>query len=313
MAAGREWIMEAIVMLLQKVLPVFLVLMLGVLCRKRGLLNRDGINALKRVAVDIALPAVMFSAFATAEYSLKSVCVPLTMFAVCCCALFLGFLLCKRLKIDGRLSPYITAGFEAGMLGYALFAILFPQEKVSAFAMVDLGQVLFVFTVYKILLAGKNNAGEALKEALSAPTVWAIVLGLVVGATGLYDALKPSGVSHLLDALTDFVSAPTSVLILLAIGFDLDPSQIKWRKIGKLMGLRLGVSAALLLAVVLVDRLLLGQMMHTGALLLMFVLPPPYVLPVFADVEEERADVSSALSALTFVSIVLFAVLAVVM
>ncbi len=305
--------MEAIVMLLQKVLPVFLVLMLGVLCRKRGLLNRDGINALKRVAVDIALPAVMFSAFATAEYSLKSVCVPLTMFAVCCCALFLGFLLCKRLKIDGRLSPYITAGFEAGMLGYALFAILFPQEKVSAFAMVDLGQVLFVFTVYKILLAGKNNAGEALKEALSAPTVWAIVLGLVVGATGLYDALKPSGVSQVLDALTDFVSAPTSVLILLAIGFDLDPSQIKWRKIGKLMGLRLGVSAALLLAVVLVDRLLLGQMMHTGALLLMFVLPPPYVLPVFADVEEERADVSSALSALTFVSIVLFAVLAVVM
>lgn len=51
----------------------------------------------------------------------------------------------------------------------------------------------------------------------------------------------------------------------------------------------------------------------TWILLGMFVLPPPYVLPVFADVEAERADVSSALSALTFVSIVLFAVLAVVM
>ena len=37
------------------------------------------------------------------------------------------------------------------------------------------------------------------------------------------------------------------------------------------------------------------------------------VLPVFADVEEERADVSSALSALTFVSIVLFAIMAAVM
>lgn len=305
--------MEAMMVLLQKVLPVFLVLVLGVLCRKKALLTRDGINALKRVAVDIALPAVMFNAFATAEYSLKSVCVPLTMFAVCCGALFLGFVLCKRLKIDGRLSPYIAAGFEAGMLGYALFAILFPGEKISAFAMVDLGQVLFVFTVYKIMLAGKSNAGEALKEALSAPTVWAIALGLLFGATGLYNSLKPSGISNVLDALTDFVSAPTSVLILLAIGYDLDPSGIEWRKIGKLIGLRLGVSAALLCVVLLVDRLLLGQMMHTGALLLMFVLPPPYVLPVFADVEAERADVSSALSALTFVSIVLFAVLAVVM
>lgn len=305
--------MNAVIMLLQKVLPVFLVLMLGILCRKRQLLDRGGINALKKVAVDIALPAVMFSAFATAEYSLKSVCVPLIMFAVCCIALFLGFQLCRRLKIAGRLSPYVSAGFEAGMLGYALFAILFPGEKVSAFAMVDLGQVLFVFTVYKIMLAGKSNAGDALKEALSSPTVWAILLGLLVGATGLYDALKPSGISSVLDALTDFVSAPTSVLILLAIGYDLSPAQIQWKKIGTIMGLRLGISALLLGAVLLVDRLILGHMMHTGALLLMFILPPPYVLPVFADVEEERADVSSALSALTFVSIVLFAVLAVVM
>lgn len=305
--------MSTIIVLLQKVLPVFLVLALGVLCRKRALISRDGVNALKKVAVDIALPAVMFSAFATAEYSFKSVCIPLVMFALCCIALFMGFLLCRRLKIGGRLSPYVAAGFEAGMLGYALFAILFPGEKVSSFAMVDLGQVLFVFTVYKISLAGRSNVKDALWEALSAPTVWAILLGLLVGATGLYDALKPSGISQLLDALTDFVSAPTSVLILLAVGYDLSPSQIQWRKIGSLIGLRLGVSALLLGAALLLDSFVLGGMMHSGALLLMFVLPPPYVLPVFADVEDERADVSSALSALTFVSIILFALMAAVM
>lgn len=305
--------MGTMVVLLQKVLPVFLVLALGVLCRNRALISRDGVNALKKVAVDIALPAVMFSAFATAEYSFKSVCVPLVMFALCCIALLLGFLLCRRLKIGGRLSPYIAAGFEAGMLGYALFAILFPGEKVSSFAMVDLGQVLFVFTVYKIMLAGRSNVKDALREALSAPTVWAILLGLLVGATGLYDALKPSGISQVLDALTDFVSAPTSVLILLAVGYDLSPSQIQWKKIGSLIGLRLGVSALLLGAALLLDHFVLGRMMHSGALLLMFVLPPPYVLPVFADVEDERADVSSALSALTFVSIVLFAIMAAVM
>lgn len=303
--------MESIMILLQKVLPVFLVLALGVLCRKKALLSREGVNALKKVAVDIALPAVMFSAFATAEYSLKSVCVPLILFVLCCMALLLGFWLCRVLKIGGSLSPYIAAGFEAGMLGYALFAILYPGEKVSAFAMVDLGQVLFVFTVYKIMLAGRSNMKEALLEALSAPTVWAILLGLLFGATGLYEALKPSGVSQVLNALTDFVSAPTSVLILLAVGYDLVPAQIRWRKIGSLVMLRLGVSALLLGAALLVDRFVLGQMMHPGALLLMFVLPPPYVLPVFADVENERADISSALSALTLISIVLFALMAV--
>lgn len=43
----------------------------------------------------------------------------------------------------------------------------------------------------------------------------------------------------------------------------------------------------------------------------MFTLPPPYVLPVFADVEEERTDVSSALSALTLISLILFMILTV--
>lgn len=305
--------MNAIIMLLQKVLPVFLVLMIGVLCRKKAIVSREGINALKTVAVNIALPAVMVNAFATAEYSLKSILIPSTIFIVCVCALILGFLLCRVLKISGRLSPYISAGFEAGMLGYALFDILFPDAPASSFAIIDLGQVLFVFTVYKILLAGKKGGAAALKEALASPVVWAILAGLLLGATGLYESCKPSGVSSVLDAVTDFVSAPTSVLILLGIGYDLNLKEIEFKKVGALIALRLGVSAVGLGAVILMDRLLLGSIAHTGALILMFVLPPPYVLPVFADVESERADISSTLSALTLVSLVLFALMAVFM
>ena len=44
----------------------------------------------------------------------------------------------------------------------------------------------------------------------------------------------------------------------------------------------------------------------------MLILPPPYVIPVFADEPAERVKISSALSALTLVSMVLFAVLSVV-
>ena len=252
----------------------------------------------------------MLNAFATASYSRESLIVPLVIFIICVLMLLGGHVLCRVMKIPGRLSPYLGTGFEAGMLGYALFALLFPQESTSAFAMVDLGQVLFVFTVYKILLAGGRDVKGALREALASPTVWAILVGLLFGATGLYRALQPSGVSGIIDAATDFVSAPTSVLILLAIGYDLAPTQIKWNKIASLMVLRIGVSALLLGAVLLIDRFILGGMMHLGAVLLMFILPPPFVLPVFADVESERADISSALSALTVVSILFFAVLA---
>lgn len=304
--------MNPIVQLLEKTLPVFVMLCLGMLCRRRNLLTREGVNALKNVAVNIALPAVMFSAFASAEYTFRSICVPLVIFTVCLASLYLGHVLCRVMKIHGRLSPFLSAGFEAGMLGYALFAILFPNETVSSFAMVDLGQVLFVFTVYKVLLARQNGLKGALKDAASSPTVWAITAGLFFGASGLYGALAPSGASAVIDAVSSFIAAPTSALILLAIGYDLTPTQIQWKKTASLIVLRLGVSLLALGAVLLLDRFVLGGMMHTGALLLLFILPPPFVLPVFADVDDERADISSTLSALTIVSILLFAVLAVV-
>lgn len=300
-----------IVGILEKALPVFLMLGLGMLCRKTKLISREGVNTLKSVAVNITLPAVMFSAFATAQYSLSSLSIPLTMFLACLAALFLGFVGCKVLGIKGRLSPFMAAGFEAGMLGYALFAILFSAQERPAFAIVDLGQVLFVFTVYKALLAGKGGFKGVVHEAITSPTVWAIVAGLIVGATGLYDALKPSGISGILDAVCDFVAAPTSAIILLAIGYDLVFTEVRWKQTLSLVGLRLVVSA-LVLGLLLAVNHLLGNVMHTGALLMMLILPPPYVLPIFADVEDERADISSALSLLTLISILLYVLLVII-
>ena len=203
-------------------------------------------------------------------------------------------------------------GFEAGMLGYGLFALLFRNEPNARFAIVDLGQVLFVFTVYKALLSGEGGIRSALREALGSPVLWAIIAGLLFGATGLYARLAPSGVSGVLDSVSSFIAAPTSAVILLTIGYDLVPGEIRWRETAAIVGMRVAIMGALLGVALLVNRLFLGGAMHAGALVLLFILPPPYVLPVFADAEDERANISSALSVLTLLSILLFAVMAAV-
>ena len=298
--------MNTLMTVLEKALPVFVMLALGMLCRQKKVLSREGIAAMKRFAVDITLPAVMFSAFATAQYSAESLMIPLAIFLLCVASLALGFALCKAMGVPGRLPPYLAAGFEAGMLGYALFALLFPGEGSAAFAIIDLGQVLFVFTLYKALLAGRGGIKGVFMEALHAPTVWAIAAGILFGASGLYSALASCGVSSVIDAVANFIAAPTSAVILLTIGYDLTPGDIRWDKTMRLAALRLGVSGAALAAALLINRFLLNGLMHTGALVLMFLLPPPYVLPVFADVEEERTDISCALSALTLISLLLF-------
>jgi hypothetical protein len=53
--------------------------------------------------------------------------------------------------------------------------------------------------------------------------------------------------------------------------------------------------------------------MFEGAAVLMCILPPPYVIPVFADEPGERVQIASALSALTLITIVLFAAYSVIL
>ena len=305
--------MNHVTAVLQTILPVLVMLSIGILCRSRGLISREGINALKRVVVDITLPAVLLSAFATTRYTLMDVVVPLMMFLVCLAAWALGKAAARVFKLSSRFVPFLTTGFEAGMLGYALFNMLYGASRTAEFARIDLGQVLFVFTLYKVLLGmeGRERASlkGLMKEMLLSPIIIAIAAGVLIGATGLYRALVPSGVAGIFDACTGFVAAPTSAIILLSIGYDLVPGEIRWKRTGKIVLMRVAIMAVCLLLALLLNKVVLRGAMHTGALVLMMTLPPPYVLPVFADTGKERADISSALSVLTLLSLVIFAVL----
>jgi hypothetical protein len=234
------------------------------------------------------------------------------MFGLCCVALVLGKLIIRISGMKSRLAPFLATGFEAGMLGYALFSLLFPNESISAFALPDIGQTLFVFTLFKILISGKTDMKAIGKDMATTPILWAVFAGVLIGATGLYGKLQDWGVAGVLNSATDFVSAPTAMIILLTVGYDLVIKEIPWKKTAGLIGMRLAVAAILFGIVVLLNRTVLDGMFFEGAAILMFILPPPYVIPVFADEPEERVQISAALSAMTLMTIILFAALTVI-
>lgn len=298
-----------LIRVIETALPVLAALLLGMFCRRTGFLTRDGIDALKKTVVNLTLPFVLLNAFATAPYSGSALLQPLLIFVLCCAGLVLGWLLAKLLRLPGRLPAFVASGFEAGMLGYALFVLLFPQDSTSEFAILDLGQTLFVFTLYKGLLSGKDSRKALFRDILVSPIIWSICAGVLLGATGLYAAMTDWGVAGILDSLTSFLSAPTGMLILLSVGYDLVLREIRWKDTARYIILRLVAMVILLGILIAVNRLLLGGMIHEGAATLMFLLPPPYVLPIFANDPEQQTQISSALSALTLVTLLLFAVM----
>lgn len=304
--------MDKLISVISTALPVFLALAMGMMCRSKGFLTREGVDTLKKVIVNLTLPFVLFNSFATAEYSLSSLILPVVIFLICCIMLALGFLWVKVSRSGSKLAPFLASGFEAGMLGFSLFALLFPEESASKFAMLVLGQEIFVFTLYKMLLTGKTSPKAILNDFLTSPTLIAVVLGLVVGASGLYDQFRAWGVSTIIESVTSFISAPTGTIILFAVGYDLVLKEIDWKKTGGMVAMRLVIAGVMLGVLILLNRTVLNGMIFEGAAVLLFILPSPYIIPIFSDAPSERVQISSALSALTLITMVLFAVCSVV-
>lgn len=304
--------MDKIVSVIATALPVFVALFIGMLCRSKNFITREGVDTLKKVVLNLTLPFVLFNSFATAEYTMSALVLPIIMFVVCCVMLAAGFAIIKISKMQSRLAPFLASGFEAGMLGFSLFALLFPNESLSKFALLVLGQEIFVFTLYKMLLTGKTSLKAIGQDFITSPTLIAVVLGVVVGATGLYGKLVEWGVSPIITAVTDFISAPTGTIILFTVGFDLVIREIPWKKTAGLIAMRLGVAAAMLAVLILLNRTVLDGMIFEGAAVLLFMLPSPYVIPIFSDEPAERVQISSTLSALTLITMILFGVFSVV-
>lgn len=301
--------------ILYTVVPVIITLGLGVLCRSINLISREGVDSLKKVVVNITLPAVMFNAFATTEYTSKNILVTLFMFGVCFVAWELGNISFKLSKTASGFIPFLSTGFEAGMLGYSLYILLYGADTIGSFATVDLGQALFVFTLYKLFLGVKQKsevrASELISDMFHTPVFIGIVLGVFLGATGLYSLPSLSSVTGLLNACTDFVGAPTSAIILITIGYDLVFKDVPWKAVFRAVVTRVIIMAIMRIAAGFIVRMMGFGARLDFALNIMFILPPPYVLPVFADDEEQRTYISSTLSVMTVLSVLGFVVLAI--
>ena len=294
---------------LKTVIPVALMIATGMICRKKRVVLKQGTDGIKSLIVNVCLPAVLFGAFYRTDFNADNALIAAVMYALCAAALGLGFVFKKALKFKARTAPFLTSGFEAGMLGYALYTLLFGADKISYFASVDLGQVLFVFTAYVTLLK-KDDGGsvrDSLKTAAKSPVIISIVLGVLFGATGLGRLIGQSAAGGTVQYIIDFIKAPTAAAILFVVGYEIEFVRSDIRPVLSVIMFRMaavGVLGAAALFALCESIPVNGYM--KWAFILMFVLPPPFVLPVYVKSDSENAFISATLSLYTALSLIAF-------
>lgn len=308
----------------------------GVVLARRGLLDGRAVEALKVLITRLALPLLLLRAFLELDPGPENLVLAGVVFAACAVMAGVATAAVRLLRLPSPETRLLFQGFEAGMLGYALFAALHTSEHLPAFAALDLGQVVYVFTVLlaqmtvlerrRVVAAARATPGGTTAavtssargastgfpwRAIAGSTVlWAIAAGLAISL--LWPALAgvltaPDGAFAV---VFDTVGGLTTPLVCLVIGASLAEGIPRDRAIVTIVAARTLVGLGLGLAVGLVVVPALGlSAWHTKAAIMLFLLPAPFVIPVYY--RRNPALVGSVLTLGTAVSIVLIAVLAV--
>jgi len=301
--------MKNIVSILKILLPVIISLGIGFFARKRAILSPESIDGMKTLVMKFALPSLVFGLFFTTEYSWSMLLFGVTIFVMGFAGLGIGLLIGKPLEKRSPMLKYMTTGWEVGMLGYALYALLFGAENLHNMAMLAFGHILFIFSGYFAALY--TRIGFSRKESLKALVTNPIPLAMIAGASlalfGVSRALAPSGVTELIKSLCDFVAAPLSCVILIVVGYGIKFSRKNFATAAISVALRVLVCGALCTAALLfVGAFVPLTEAMRWAIIILFTLPASFLLTMFTLNEQERADVSMSLSLQTIFCILLF-------
>jgi len=303
-----------------KVLPMLVTIALGYILTKKGFLTGGMISGFKKIVVNVILPAGLFAAFVKIRFQTTYLIIILCVFASCIVLFYIAKLIAKLFSIKSKYFPFLLTGFEAGMMGYALFTSVFGADAAADFGVVDIGQVTFVFLIFVPMLInidkekGESSIKTSLLTAVKSPVIWAIVLGTAGSLAGLW-AYEGTQVFTALDGLFSFMSAATAFLISLVIGSGLKLSLkgLKMEIITAVLKVVIWLAIAFALVQLILRPLGTADRIQT-ALYALCCLPAPFVIPVFMKnpKEEDLSFVSNTLSIGSIIGVICFTLLVII-
>lgn len=305
--------MDKVITVAQVIVPIFVVLMLGVLARRKQMMKPEEIRGLQNFVVKFAIPCVVFNSCVTAEIGVES----LTTMGLGFAMILLGTLWAFRFgrkKFDYHNFPMLFAAQETGMLGIPLFLILFGADQAYRMGVLDVAQAAIAFPTIAILSsdAGENpRPAEIVRKVFSSPLLIMAALGLGLNFSGLADALDTIGILGILTESASFLTQPISVLMIFSVGYNFSLETESRIPVLKIAGLRFGFNVIFGILIQLVLCLIPHVDSLTRLTMLMYcTLPTSYLAPGLGRSQKDYTVASGVCSILTAVSLLIFCVIA---
>lgn len=308
--------MDQTTLIINRVLPILFLIGLGYWIRTRQFLSDATIADLRKLVVNITLPAVLFISFLNIELELKYLVLFIVLYVLCLGMFALGTRLKPRIAPDHEYFPFMMTGFEYGMLGVSLFGGAYGLHAIGYIAVIDLGQEIFVWSFLLAMLLmkrdGVSHPSQLLMAVFRSPVMVAIMAGIALNILGAQEFLYEEVVAGAVMRTLEFLSNLTIPLILIIVGYGIKFDMDGAREALTVIGIRLAIliPLAIILNAVLLDAVLDLEEGFQAALFTLLVLPPPFIVPLYmrAGIPHERRYINNLLTLYTIVTIVIFTI-----
>jgi malate permease and related proteins len=314
---NAEWNskMTQTALIVNRVLPILILIGLGYWIRQRQFLSESTVDDLRKIAVNLALPAVLFISFLEMDLKVTYLVIFVIMFVLCLALFGFGAWLKRKLNIQHEYFPFMMTGFEYGMLGVSLFGSAYGLERIGYIAVVDLGHEIFIWFVFLAFLLMKRDGLQRPSQLAAAffksPVIIGILAGIILNLLGASAWLDNAPVTGGILSTLRFLSGLTIPLILIIVGYGIKLDRQGLRESLLVIGVRMAIVLPLTLVL---NRFLMRGLLglaapFEAALFTLLILPPPFIVPLYmrTDVPDERRYVNNVLTLYTVVSIFLFA------
>ena len=303
---------------LQIVMPVLVMIILGMLCRKWKILTGEGVANMKVLVTNVMLPVAIFHALATAEYNKETGILILIMLIMLIVSFSLGFVLKPFLKGKyQRYLPFMVSVYEGGLMAYPLYTSLCGSENLSHVAVLDIAGLLFGFSIYMGMLGqvedgGKIDVKKLFNSAIRTPAFIASVLGIIAGLSKIIIILLDSPFGGVYQNVENILTTSVTAIILLVVGYSMELNANLLKPCITTILIRMILQGVMMAGVLFAVHSLVGDSQIVNLAIITYMSSPAtFSMQTFMKDEEGSAYVSTTNSMYCLVSILVYIILAV--
>lgn len=280
--------------------PVFFMLLLGLVSHIKDWVTVNQKNGANTIIFKILFPILIFNLMANANIELSHISIILYVYIAYLVILVIGKFITQHItKKYQKFAPYLLTVVEGGNVALPLYLSIVGQSSTTV--IFDLGGIMICFITIPILIAKEVSAGSSYKDIIKSiftnTFVIAVILGLFMNFTGLYELLLASSFGDMISTTINQVTAPIIPMILFILGYDLNIDSHNLKPVLRLIAVKFVYYAFVILGFFVLFPELMADKSFMMAPIIYFMCPTgfglmPLIEPLYQD--EDDASFTSA-------------------